>query len=392
MSRDSFTQTTHTSWFTRMSRSVGGIFIGIMLVLASFAGLFVNEGRAVKTARALTEGAGLVVSIDSYVADPANDGKLVHVAGKLEPHGTPSDDMFAVSAPGALRISRSVEMYQWKEEQRSETRNKVGGGTETVTTFTYVREWSARPIDSSAFREPSGHANPPMPVEASTVTVPQANLGAFVLSSSQLSSFGSDAEIPLPPEALAKARSTLSRYDLAAVANTIVSGSATAPQVGDLRISWKAAKAESASIIARQSANALVAYETSNGRKLFLTRNGIEQAATMFEQEQESNVSFTWLLRALGLGVMFAGFATMLSILGVIGDIIPFIGRMVRSGTSLIAMFMTAIFGPLAIALGWFAYRPLLAAAIIVTGLALAFGVSRLAGSGNKRSENQITT
>ena len=62
----------------------------------------------------------------------------------------------------------------------------------------------------------------------------------------------------------------------------------------------------------------------------------------------------------------------LLGLFGVIGDVIPFVGSLVRGGTAIIALVLTLIIGPITIAVGWFAYRPLLALSIIGGGLAIA--------------------
>ncbi|MEZ5870934.1 MAG: TMEM43 family protein [Nitratireductor sp.] len=376
---DRFTETTSTSWFTRLSRSFVGIFVGLLLVLASVIGLFVNEGRAVKTAKALSEGAGIVVSLDAASVDPAAEGKLVHISGAVSPTSTPSDPGFAISAPGALRLVRNVEMYQWKEKTSSETRNKIGGGTETVTTYSYEKTWSQSRIDSASFKQASGHENPALPIESADFVADGANIGTYRLTQSQISSLGTLKAIQPDAKTGARVASAAGKLAASLSGDTYYSGNPTGPVVGDLRVSWKAAFASDASVIGRQSGNGIVAYKTSNGRELIMIRDGSLTALQMFEDAQKSNSTLTWILRAAGLAAMFAGFAMMLSILGVIGDVIPLIGRLVRSGTGLVAMFMTAIIGPLAIALGWIAYRPLAGLAILAGGAAIAWLVSRMA-------------
>ena len=71
---NTFTETTSTSWFTRIRNSVGGVVIGLILIVGMVVLLFWNEGRAVQTARSLTEGAGAVVSVgaDSVDGEPAH--------------------------------------------------------------------------------------------------------------------------------------------------------------------------------------------------------------------------------------------------------------------------------------------------------------------------------
>ena len=376
---NNYSETTSTSWFTRLSRSFGGIFIGLLLVLASTVGLFINEGRAVKTAKALTEGAGIVASVDAAAIDPANEGRLVHVSGGISAIGSPADPSFSISAPGALRLERHVEMYQWKEKTSSETRTKVGGGTETVTSYSYDKVWSSSRIDSASFKQAAGHENPAMPIESSDFVSDGAELGAFKLTQGQIASLGEMKAVQ--PDAKSQSRLAAATGKLAASqsGDTLYSGDPANPKTGDLRVSWKAAFASEASAIGKQAGSGLVAYKTSNGRELLMIRDGNVAADKMFEDAQAGNATLTWILRVAGLAAMFAGFSMMLSILGVIGDVIPLIGRLVRSGTGLIAMFMTAIVGTLAIALGWIVYRPLIGVAILCVGVAIAWLVSRMA-------------
>ena len=98
----------------------------------------------------------------------------------------------------------------------------------------------------------------------------------------------------------------------------------------------------------------------------------------MFQQAQDANTMITWIIRIAGLIAIFVGFKLFFGLFGVIGDVVPFIGSIVRGGTSIIALILTLLVGPIVIAIGWFAYRPLLAIAIIAVGVALAFGVSFL--------------
>src|ERR1043166_9414872 len=116
---DTFTETTHTSWFSRVGQSFFGVLIGIVLVIGSVIGLFWNEGRAVQTARSLAEGRGLVVDADASRVDPQNEGKLVHLSGDLKTTAPLRDPDFPVSATAA-RLVRVVSMYQWKEETKTE--------------------------------------------------------------------------------------------------------------------------------------------------------------------------------------------------------------------------------------------------------------------------------
>jgi hypothetical protein len=81
------------------------------------------------------------------------------------------------------------------------------------------------------------------------------------------------------------------------------------------------------------------------------------------------------VIRDAGLIGIFIGFQLFFGLFGVVGDLIPFIGSIVRGGTAIIALVLTLIIGPITIAIGWFAYRPLLAIGIIAGGVLIAAAV-----------------
>src|SRR5262249_46185674 len=149
-SNDTFTETSSEGWLSRIGSAITGVLIGIVMAIAAFPLLFWNEGRAVRTAQSLAEGRGAVVTVSADKVDPGNERKLVPLTALAKPADTVADPALGV-AVNALRLKRNVEMYQWNEKSKSETKNKLGGGTETVTTYSYEREWSTSLIDSSRF-------------------------------------------------------------------------------------------------------------------------------------------------------------------------------------------------------------------------------------------------
>lgn len=376
-----YTETTRTSWFGRLKNGLAGLIIGPILVIGMIWLLSWNEGRSVQTYRALVEGAGIVVSIENNTVDPANEGKLVHLAGPVKPDGVPADPMLGVSAEGAAGLKRDVEMYQWIEESSSETTKTTGGGEETVTTYRYSKEWRSNRVDSSDFKQSNDHQNPDMPIEGDRFTVPTATIGAFTLDGTAVANLGTESPVKLTPDVVSQVTSAIGTdKPVNANGTTIyVAQNRQNPVVGDLRISFSREDIAEASFVGAQKGSKVTAYKTSNGRTLFLSAAGISDAPTMFDAAQSENTLITWLVRIGGLFGMFIGFAMMLSILGIIPDVVPFIGPLIGSvvgfGTAVIAIVLTLILGPLVIAIAWIAYRPVLAIAIIAIGVLLAAGL-----------------
>jgi hypothetical protein len=373
---DTFRTVTSTSWFGRIQRSFGGVIFGLVLIVAMVALLFWNEGRAVQTEKALAEGAGIVVNVEGAPIDPANEGKLVHVSGPIVTQQTLSDPTFAISAEG-VRLVRKVEMFQWTEEKSSKTETKLGGGEETVTTYTYSKEWHEGPVDSSDFAQPDGHQNPQPVLESQSFQIDDAGLGDYALTQSILSDVGGGKAYPIPnTQRDAIVAASPLEQDIKLIDGVITaSANPSAPAVGDLKIAYELVPLHEVSIIAQQSGKSLSPYQTEAGDQLQLVDDGIVAAPAMFKAAADENSLITWIIRAVGLVLLVVGFSLVVGPLGVIADFVPFIGSIVRFGTGIIASSLGLGIGTLTIALAWLFYRPLLSIIILVIGAAAVAGI-----------------
>lgn len=375
---DTFRDVTRTSWFARVGRSFVGVLVGLLLIVVMVIGLFWNEGRAVTTARSLAEGAGMVVSIPATSVDPTNAGKLVHVSGAVTADDEPLDPAFGLRVAG-VRLERKAEMYQWVERSSSETTTKLGGDQETVTTYTYAREWASRPVDSSDFRKPQGHANPPMPYRSETFQIPSAGLGAFTLDERVLSRIGDASDLALSQPLRRDIREGFGSDSLRFSGSGVYLGrDPAAPAIGDVRISWAIVPLGTVSVVAAQSGVSLAPFQTKAGDRILLVENGSVAPDAMFATAVSDNTVLTWVLRAAGLVLLAVGFALAMAPLGVVLDVIPFLGSMARMGTGIAAVALAVLVGGTAIALAWFWYRPLLTLAILGGAFLIAFALGRL--------------
>lgn len=379
---DTVTEVTSRSWFARIGSSLTGMLLGPVVVLIAIGLLFWNEGRAVDTARSLEEGAGLVVSVPAGAVDPSKEGRLVHVAGAVVAPERLGDRAFGIEADG-LRLVRKVEVFQWKETSHSETRKKLGGGEETVTTYAYALDWTDRPVDGSAFKQPDGHRNPPVSVQSDTVSQAKVQLGAFTLTQQQVAQIGVTRARPIEASEEAAVRRALGP----STAFRIVGGrlhlgfDPAHPRLGDVRISWEVAVTPDATVVARQTGAGFTAFPTSYGRTIEILRNGSVGADQIFADAKSGNTMLTWGLRIGGILLMTLGFSMVLGPLSVLADVVPFIGDLIGGVSGLIAFAAACLVGSVTIAFAWFAHRPLLALAILAVGVAMAFVVRRLAGA-----------
>ena len=375
---DSFSETSYTSWWDRIKTSLGGLLFGLALIGGSIPGIFWNEGRAVNTQRALDEGAGLSVTVPADKIDRANDGKLVHVTGTAKAGGQVRDPDIGLSANG-VRLVRHVEMFQWKEHKKSESRSKLGGGQETVTTYEYRREWAKDRAESSSFREQRGHENPQMRYHGKSFAAPDVKLGAFALSEPIVSRLGEGKELT-PPATLEVA--LRNRYGAAQIADgkIHIGESVSAPRAGDLKIWYTAVADGPVSVAARQQAEGFAEFKASNGRSFLLVRNGEHSSAELFDSAKEDNRFLAWILRAAGTLAMFIGWSLLMRPVVVLADVVPIFGSIAGFGAGLIAAVLTLIFAPLTMAVAWLYYRPLVSLGIAAAGIAAAFGLKQMRG------------
>jgi len=374
---DQVTEVTNTSWFARLGQAVVGVLIGLIFVVVAIGVLFWNEGRAIRTAQGLAEGAGIVRSVPAERADPADDGRLIHVTGMLSTGGPIADPDFAVRVNG-VRLERHVEVYQWKEETHSETRTKFGGGEERTTTYKYVRTWSDKPIDSDRFKEPRGHTNPVMIYQSRELVAPGTHLGAFAVPDSLLRSFGEPRRLAATDVQANALQIRVSKPVALNDGVLYVGRDPSQPAIGDMRISFAEVPLQTASVVAAQAGSGFAPFPTHTGTTVELIAAGAVPAKVMFQHAEEENVTMTWVLRLIGVVFMLIGFNFVLRPLAVAGSVIPLLGDVIGAGTFLVALVCTVAIAPIVIAFGWLWYRPLIGIAVLVVGAATTWGLGRL--------------
>lgn len=440
---DTFTEVTHENYCQRLGGAICGVFVGIALVigcdpsplpfdvrarahgsrvvLCRRAGplLWWNEGRAVFTARSIDEGMQSVVEARCDRVDPLLDGELVHVACPLANLGNFSYVEGTIHVPNAVFARRDVEMYQvrrtvppapllgahvcsarartprsqWKEDTTKTTKkDSVGGGSTTRTTYSYHLQWHGSPVDSSRFKRPDGHSNPPAaswPMRSSTDYAAAPYAGAYALPGALLDGFAASTSVPLPPwpdtsplnQAAPQPPSALTVATTRPHAHYLYTGPADQPKVGTMRVCFSRSTATSASILARQGAGSFGPWTTKGlheGYNLFVLMEGHLTAHEMFARLSAENAQTTWIMRAVGLVVAWIALLLVTGPASVIPDIVPFLGPLIGNLTGCIlaaAMFFLAMgYAAMVVAVAWLRYRPIFAvtlALIAVGGVAV---------------------
>ncbi len=375
-----FTETSSESWFGRIINSIKGVAFGFLLIAGSVFLLSYNENRAVKTARSLKESAGVVIDVAADAVNAANDKKLVHVTGEATVKNPPTDSLFAISE-SALRIRRKVEMYRWEESRHSQTNKKLGGGTETVTTYSYDKKWSEEAIHSSSFKQPEGHTNPAgMTAKSDTFYAPNATLGAFKLPLSLIAKMKGDVALSLGETHLAGLPTSLKEKAKLSEGGFYFGKDSVTPEIGDQRVSFTVLKPGPFSVIASQTGETFEPYLAKAGGEIERVESGAVSAALMLSHAETENKNLTWLLRLAGFVLMAIGISLIISPIVVFADVIPFLGNVLGAGVFIAAVLLAFAGSLLTIAVAWFVVRPLLSVVLIAAAIALFVFGRRIGG------------
>ncbi|MFO0924436.1 MAG: TMEM43 family protein [Pirellulales bacterium] len=328
---DRFTEVTHQGFFKRIANSVIGVLIGILFLFSSVLLLGWNEYRTVHRQKGLIEAESKVVKVaDASQLDTSLEGKMLHLSGKADTEETLADPVFGIRR-NALRYAREVEMYQWDETKHSKTRDKIGGGKETITTYEYHKGWHKDRVSSDSFHEKTGHENPNPKYTSLELDSENVLVGAFRLNSELIRSIHSwknltlDAETLL--ETLPEAERTRVYLDGDTLRYSVDKPKTDDPKVGDLRIRFRVVEPTTVSILSSLSGTSLTPFKTSNGEKIEELKEGVFSSETMFQGLIEQNIIMAWVLRFLGWIFASLGFVMISSPLSTLTGVVTMLGR-----------------------------------------------------------------
>ena len=364
-----YQEVTKTSYGTRLGNSLKGIVSGLVLFVAATVLLWWNEGNAVKTSKMLKSAESACVDVaDVSSLDASLNGQLIHATAVAQTDEILTDPDYGVSV-NAVRLERSVEYYQWVEHSQSETKDKIGGGQETTTTYTYSKEWVSSPVDSDSFKDPDyqGSNYVRTTVKNNEVEASNVTFGAYVLPQSMVNSIPASTAVSLPA-------SLGNDVDTFVSDNVIYYGeNPNTPAVGDVRVSFKQADGGLASIIGKVNDNTFEPFKHKNGKQMMTLQMGDHSMESMFESAKAANKMLLWVLRILGIILVIAALRMMFSILVTLLKVLPPLAKVGELGVNLVTGVVGFIWSLIVILIAWVAYRPVLAIALAVAIAALVY-------------------
>ncbi|MBR4775884.1 MAG: TMEM43 family protein [Bacteroidales bacterium] len=354
-----YTETTRTSYGKRLGNSLRGIGTGFLLFIGGTVLLWWNEGRAVRTTAMLKEAQGQTVEMaDISRIDPSFEGKLVHAVGLAETADSLFDSQFNVGTRG-IAMKREAKYYQWVEKSHSETKDKIGGESETTTTYTYDLEWTDSPVNSADFHESQyrGENTVKQNVDDMTWYADTVTFGAYRLNESQIRGIDSYTTLPVAGD------STM----------IYIGEDPGKPDVGDVMITYtQISTPQKISIIAKVTGDSFTHFTAKNGETLSVLEKGEVSKDEMFDHLIKANKFWLWALRIIGFFLVFYGLKGIFSIIETLFKVLPFLANIIGWGVGLVCGLVAFVWTILIVVISWIAHRPILGISLlVVAGVAI---------------------
>lgn len=376
-------EVTTQSWGSRIISALWGIIIGFALIIGSFILVFWNEGHGLHTAQSLEQTEKVVITVPNSPIDSKNNHHAIYFSGHAVTDNTLRDNLFDISA-NAIKLNRNVEMYQWEQNTETSTKKEMGGSEQQTKTYTYKTTWSNELIDSSNFKDKTGHENPSsMPISSKSQQAEDVKVGDFTLTEDLINQMNKSTPVDLSKADLSKLTDKLKKPAKLDENVIYVGEDAATPKVGDLKITLTEVLPQVVSVIAEQTDQSLQPFTPPAGEPVSLLVMGHQSPQQMISDAKSLNAFMTIILRITSLILMIVGIGLLMRPVVVLADVVPFFGSIVGAGTGLIAFITGLILWTIATSIAWFAFRPLWAVGLIL----IVAGTCFLILSSRKRSK-----
>ena len=413
-----------TGYGTRVGNSFKAIGTGFILFCIGTALLWWNEGRTVKTEKMLEEVGGSYVEMENpNKKDASLDGELICGSALATTEDSLSDNQFGVGAK-AIALHRRVEYYQWVEDSKESSEDKLGGKEVTTTTYTYSKKWVSQPVESSEFKDPA-YQNKNMvltTVEESEQYAENVKFGAYQLNETlihQISSregldlnisedmlnqldksaqtayerfYGVKKSAKQTVEQLAETtvlsdsakavadslkavndsiiKNAVNKKDLEYVhlaGNVLYFGRVPgSPEVGDVRVTFEKVVPAKVTVMAVVDGDSFKSFKAKNGKRFQRLVMGKKSGDEIIDIEKETNNMLLWVFRIFGVMLVIVGLKGIFGFLETILKVVPFIANIFGWGVGVVCTILGLVWSLIVIAIAWLFYRPILGITLLV--------------------------
>ena len=413
-----------TGYGTRVGNSFKAIGTGFILFCIGTALLWWNEGRTVKTEKMLEEVGGSYVEMENpNKKDASLDGELICGSALATTEDSLSDNQFGVGAK-AIALHRRVEYYQWVEDSKESSEDKLGGKEVTTTTYTYSKKWVSQPIESSEFKDPAYQNKNTVltTVEESEQYAENVKFGAYQLNETLIhmisSREGLDLNIneDLLKELDKNAQTAYERFygvkksakqtveqlaettvlsdsakavadSLKAVNDSIIKNAVNkkdleyvhlagnvlyfgrvpgSPEIGDVRVTFEKVVPAKVTVMAVVDGDSFKAFKAKNGKRFQRLVMGKKSGDEIIDIEKETNNMLLWVFRIFGVMLVIGGLKGIFGFLETVLKVVPFIANIFGWGVGVVCTILGLVWSLIVIAIAWLFYRPILGITLLV--------------------------
>ncbi|GBC62943.1 hypothetical protein DENIS_3927 [Desulfonema ishimotonii] len=354
----------------KKERKRGKFIFGLLICGLAMLLLFWNEGRAVRTAKSLREGADTVRTISADLPDPANEGKLVHLTGQaVAPDAALPDPELKLRFSDVIVVRREAEMYQWKGLDKSKATDEYRE---------YKTVWKEKPIDSDNFSP--DHQNPRFLIDNKRIVPDGVRIGSFRLADTLTQNLTAEEKILLGDAHLSRLPDAVRQKAMLYQGGLYIAHRGQpdpqTPQIGDMRIRFYGAPPQVVSVIARQQGDSLVSYQADAGDAIAILKPGSLSAESLFADETVVNSILTWFIRFFGF--IFAGLGIRLMAASLTASGSGRIGALISGwGVNLFTGMAAAALSLATVSVAWLIHRPLTGAGMLAAVVAVIFGARK---------------
>jgi hypothetical protein len=373
---DSYSETTSTNGFQEIGKSIVGMFVGLLLFLGSFVLLFCNEGRL-----DLSQAARSAIVIPANAPAPQANGKTVSLSGAIASPEIIGDGKYLKPA-AYVALGRTVEMFAWKETIDSHTEKQVGGGKKTTKTYKYTKVWTDKPADSAQFKRSEQYRNPAKALNNEIYKVTNAKIGQYAVDLPNLTqpvpmgdcdpgttskpSKNAAALLRLQPDALVATAAPPAQLSGDRLLFT-GKGTATAPQVGDLRICYTALPNQAkVTLFGKLTGDRVVPARYGNAPFFRIFLGERQTAIGQLKSEYDMQL---WGFRILGFVLMWVGLMLVAGPFSAIANVIPFVGDLVEAVGAFAALIMAFLLSSVTILVSSLLHNPIALAVSAIVAL-----------------------
>ena len=413
-----------TGYGTRVGNSFKAIGTGFILFCIGTALLWWNEGRTVKTEKMLEEVGGSYVEMENpNKKDASLDGELICGSALATTDDSLSDKQFGIGAK-AIALHRRVEYYQWVEDSKESSEDKLGGKEVTTTTYTYSKKWVSQPIESSEFKDPAYQNKNTVltTVEESEQYAENVKFGAYQLNETLIHMISSreGLDLNISEDMLNQldksAQTAYERFygvkksakqtveqlaettvlsdsakavadSLKAVNDSIIKNAVNkkdleyvhlagnvlyfgrvpgSPEVGDVRVTFEKVVPAKVTVMAVVDGDSFKAFKAKNGKRFQRLVMGKKSGDEIIDIEKETNNMLLWVFRIFGVMLVIGGLKGIFGFLETILKVVPFIANIFGWGVGVVCTILGLVWSLIIIAIAWLFYRPILGITLLV--------------------------